>query len=111
MPLRCKEPWCSKRKSASDNRSFPELDRSVDGLEAIGSLGFPQVDGQFAYEVASLKTEVVGTNVFLHLESSKGVGAQVLYDAPKFDTIIKSFASQRRANLLRGDTPSEFAPK
>ena len=78
----------------SNNRSFPELDRSVDGLEAIGSLGFPQVDGQLAYEVASLEAKVVGTDVLLHLESAKGICAQVLYDAPKFHTIIESFASQ-----------------
>ena len=105
VPLRSKEPWCSKRKSTSNHRSFPKLDRSVDGLEAIGSLGFPHVDGQFAYEVASVE------DVFLYLESSKRVGSQVLYTAPKFDTIVKSFASQRRSNLLRCSTPWEFAPK
>ena len=54
VPIWSEKPGCSKRKSASNSWSFPELDRTVNGLEAVGSLRFAQVDGQLADEVASL---------------------------------------------------------
>ena len=75
VPIRCEKPWCSKRKSTANSWSLPEFDGSVNGLEAVRALRFTQVDGQLADKVASLKTEIVGANVFFHLESTKGVGS------------------------------------
>ena len=75
VPIRCEKPWRSKGKSTANSWSFPEFDGSVNGLEAVRALRFTQVDGQLADKVASLKTEIVGANVFFHLESTKGVGS------------------------------------
>ena len=111
VPIWCEKPWCTKGKSTTNSWSFPEFDGSVNGLEAVRALRFTQVDGQFADKVASLKTEIVGANVFFHLESSKGVGPEVLYDVPQFDTVIEGFTPQGRANLLRCSAPSEFPPQ
>ena len=94
VPIRSKKPGCAERKSSANSRSFPELDGSVNGLETVGTLRFSQVYGQLANEVASLKTKVVGADVLFHLESAKGIGPQVLYDAPQFHTIIESFTPQ-----------------
>ena len=111
VPIGSEKPWCTKGKSTTNSWSFPEFDGSVNGLEAVRTLRFTQVDGQLADEVASLKTEIVGANVFFHLEATKGVGAQVLYDAPQFNSIIEDLAPQGRANLLRCSAPPEFAPQ
>ena len=90
VPIRCEKPWCPKRESTANNRPFPELDGSVNGLEAVRTLRVTQVDGQLADEVASLKTKIVGADVLFHLKSAKRIGPQVLYDAPQFHTIIES---------------------
>ena len=75
VPIWCEKPWCSEGKSTANGWSFPEFDGSVNGLEAIRALRFTQVDSQLADQVASLKTEIVGANVFFHLETTKGVGS------------------------------------
>ena len=60
-----------------------DVELFLDALESIrdfytglGILLFIDAfDGQLADKVASLKTEIVGANVFFHLESTKGVGS------------------------------------
>ena len=91
VPIRCEKPWCSEGKSTANSWSLPEFDGSVNGLEAVRTLRFTQVDGQLADEVTTLKTESIGANMFFHLKSSKGVGPEVLNDAPQFDSVIEGF--------------------
>ena len=94
VPIRCEKPWCSKGKATANSWPFPELNGSVNGLEAVGTLRVTKVDGQLADEIASLKTKIVGADVLFHLKSAKRVGSQVLYNAPQFHTIIERFAPQ-----------------
>ena len=70
VPIRCEKPRCSERKSAANVWSFPELNGSVNGLEAVRTLRFTHVYRQLADHVASLKSKVVGANAPFHLEAT-----------------------------------------
>ena len=70
VPIRCEKPRCSEGKSTANGWSFPESDGSVNGLEAVRTLWFTEVDSQLADHVATLKTKVIGANAPFHLEAT-----------------------------------------
>ena len=107
----CSRPRCSKRGGFADWFEFPELQGSVNSIDSIGSLRFPQVVGETSDKVASLSTNFVGSEFLLHVESLDGVAAQILDDFPKLYSAMEKRTVKSSSNMLRGRTPAKFAPQ